>query len=1352
MGHPGAAETGRQVLLSLTVLGLIAAAAVLPFGLGAEAAKKKGEKGLFQITRSHEDDLPNYDIRTDKTAFEKLAAFRGTLNRSASEVADVRDDLVRGEDALRSEVPTLKIEYSPEIFLPEVIGTDVQKAPAFLSRPTSEKRAGALKSFLSDHKTLIGATDEQLDGLKLFADYKNPDGNLGFVEYLQEIGGIPVFRGSIKAAYTKNGELIRVINNFAPGLDYYRLSTDFGDPDEAVAAAASHINFELPTGQKTRDAARSTDLKSHYGYGEWGPTAEKIYFPTEPGVAIPAWKVLIWQPVRAYYVIVAAENGEMLWRKNITEDQTEQSTFEVYTNSNAMINSAESPAPASPTVFNPGDGTQGLPLLRSNVQRIGNESPYTFNNLGWIGNSINVTDGNNVESGLDLGPPDGVDPGSHATGNPYRVFSSSWNPPPGIPGPGDVPSTEAARRGAVIQQFYVMNLYHDELYRLGFTEQARNFQNNNFGRGGLGSDRISAEGQDSSATNNANFSTPSDGSRGKMQMFIFTGPDPDRDGTADVDIMVHEVTHGTTNRLHANAEGLNAQMARSMGEGWSDFFAHSMLSEAGDPLNGTYPLSGYVLLNGYGAVGTTNHYYGLRRFPKAIMSATGGPQNRPHNPLTFADIDQSKINTTDGAFPAMFGAHISSNADQVHAAGEVWSNALWEVRALFIQRLGWAVGNRKALQLTLDAMKISPINPTFLQGRDALIAAALGSAPSASQLQDAADVWTGFAIRGMGVGASIQIQGTGLGETRVTESFEKPNLLQLPTFTFTDSAGDNDGIAEPGEPIVLSVPLSNISGNAASTVTGDIPGAGSSVYGTIPNASTVTRQFNYNVPQGTACGSLLPLTMNVSSSLGPKSFSLPLAVGLKNITLQQNFDGVSAPAVPSGWTTATTGTGVPWVTSTTAIDSAPNAAFAASPSTSGGSELVSPSFAVNSAAATVTFRNRFLLESGFDGGVLEISINGGAFQDILTAGGSFIENGYNGTINPATNSPIAGRQSWTGLSTLITGSVNGYVTSTAQLPASSNGQNVRLRWRLGTDASMAVTGWFVDSIVIRATSSCSYSPGSVRSRGDFDGDGKTDLAIFRPSEGNWYVARTSGGINVLTWGVSTDILAPGDYDGDGTADFTIFRPTAGTSPDFFIMHSGTFTINTVAWGDPNDKPVIGDYDGDGKDDIAIFRSSNNTWYTVKSSGGLDVTAFGQAGDVAVPGKFDADNKTDRAVYRNGQWIVSNSTGGTMTANWGEPGDILVPADYDGDNRDDVAVWRPSNGFWYIRRSSNFNLDIFSWGQTGDVPVPGDYDGDGRDDPAVYRNGIWFQVRSSQGLAQGGWGVPGDLPIPRYYIP
>src|SRR6185295_17857277 len=113
----------------------------------------------------------------------------------------------------------------------------------------------------------------------------------------------------------------------------------------------------------------------------------------------------------------------------------------------------------------------------------------------------------------------------------------------------------------------------------------------------------------------------------------------------------------------------------------------------------------------------------------------------------------------------------------------------------------------------------------------------------------------------------------------------------------------------------------------------------------------------------------------------------------------ENFDGVSAPALPAGWTTASSGVEVPWVTSTTTPSSAPNDAFAPDPNNVGNTELVSPSFAVPAGGAQLTFKNLYNMEGGFDGMVLEISINGGAFQDITVGGGGFTSGGYNGTIS-----------------------------------------------------------------------------------------------------------------------------------------------------------------------------------------------------------------------------------------------------------------------------------------------------------------------------------------------------------------
>jgi hypothetical protein len=123
-----------------------------------------------------------------------------------------------------------------------------------------------------------------------------------------------------------------------------------------------------------------------------------------------------------------------------------------------------------------------------------------------------------------------------------------------------------------------------------------------------------------------------------MQMYLFTGPNPDSDGDLDADVVIHELTHGTSNRLIGNSSGLTNNMSRGMGEGWSDFYAHSVLAEPSDPINGVYAPGAYATF-GLSGLGTANAYYGIRRFPKAVIAFTGGPLNRPHNPLTFADLN-----------------------------------------------------------------------------------------------------------------------------------------------------------------------------------------------------------------------------------------------------------------------------------------------------------------------------------------------------------------------------------------------------------------------------------------------------------------------------------------------------------------------------------------------------------------------------------------------------------------------------------------------------------------------------------------------------------------------------------------
>ena len=538
------AEARRSLLLCLLILGLITAAIVVPYQYGTKAAGKKGG-GLMDRTVSQDEGIPKmWDIREERgdEYLDALSRFRQSAGRTAAAVADIRDGFVRGEAAFKQSHPTAKVEYNLDIRIPEVLTPDVHRSTIqWLTAPSTARRPDILRNFLKSNQELIGVNQSQINSLKTTADYTNPDGNLSYVRLEQEINGIPVFRGEVNAGFTKSGQLMRVINNLAPAVDYDRVSDNFGDPLAAVKSAAEHINHELRPSDVTRNNSESTDLKVVFGGGDWATTAEKMYFPTEPGVAVPTWRILFWRPVNAYYVIVDAGSGMTLWHKNISDDQTQAATYNVYTSSGAYINAADSAAPMSPYVSVPPNdptvGAQGAMITRNDITRVGNEAPYIFNNNGWITDGANITDGNANEAGIDRDGANGVD--APQTGTPNRVFTSTWNPPPGLPPPGDEPLTAQAQRGAVIQMFYLMNLYHDELYLRGFTEQARNFQQDNFGRGGVANDRVSSEGQDSSGTNNANFNTPADGGRGRMQMFLWTGPAPDRDGTADGDIVIH---------------------------------------------------------------------------------------------------------------------------------------------------------------------------------------------------------------------------------------------------------------------------------------------------------------------------------------------------------------------------------------------------------------------------------------------------------------------------------------------------------------------------------------------------------------------------------------------------------------------------------------------------------------------------------------------------------------------------------------------------------------------------------------------------------------------------------------------
>ncbi|MDQ4122462.1 MAG: PQQ-dependent sugar dehydrogenase [Acidobacteriota bacterium] len=275
---------------------------------------------------------------------------------------------------------------------------------------------------------------------------------------------------------------------------------------------------------------------------------------------------------------------------------------------------------------------------------------------------------------------------------------------------------------------------------------------------------------------------------------------------------------------------------------------------------------------------------------------------------------------------------------------------------------------------------------------------------------------------------------------------------------------------------------------------------------------------------------------------------------------------------------------------------------------------------------------------------------------------------------------------------------------------------------------------------------------------DFDGDGITDLSVFRPSQGVWYINDSSlNRMRAVHFGTQNDQPVPADFDGDGKTDIAVFR-----NGFWYSLNSSNNAFRAFQFGTTGDIPVAGDYDGDGSDDYAVYR--NNFWYIWQSSNNqFRAINWGLTGDKPVPADYDGDDKTDVAVVRGDQsgaliwYVLQSSNNSLLGLQWGGITHTPVPADYDGDRKADFAVI-VNNQTFYIRRSSNNTLQTATVLSGTNTPAIGDFDGDGKADPTVTFNYAdttkgWQIVQSTNNVRREvQYGLAEDLPIPAREVP
>ena len=471
-----------------------------------------------------------------------------------------------------------------------------------LTPPSRGARADAVRSFLSTQGRGPAA-----QSLQVVAE--NGRGAVTHLRLEQRVAGLPVYGTYVKAAVDERGRLRSVIENIVdPGpIAPARISGD-----DAIGRA---IGFHHP--------ARALNAASGFWFRT--PTAARVAVPLADGSLVEGYLVETWENAsnNLWHTVIGGD-GSVLH----AELRTASDTYKIFPNHPGVT--------AQTVVSGPGAGNAQSPV-------------------GWVTN--NTTVGNNVDAYLDRDNNNAADTGGRPVSS-TKTFEYTADLT-------QAPTLAVNQQAAVTNLFYLNNVIHDKLYRHGFNEAAGNFQTNNFGKGGLGNDAVLAEAQDGGGTNNANFATPADGSKPRMQMYLWNRSTPNRDGDFDSDIVWHEYGHGLTWRMIGTMSG---PLAGAIGEGMSDV------------------LSLYINRNDVVGEYSYNAPGGIRRFPYT------------NYPNTFSDVTGSSV----------------------HADGEIYAGTMWRLLQLW-EAAGYT--QDQLFDYVIDGMNYTPARPSYEDMRDGILAA-----------------------------------------------------------------------------------------------------------------------------------------------------------------------------------------------------------------------------------------------------------------------------------------------------------------------------------------------------------------------------------------------------------------------------------------------------------------------------------------------------------------------------------------------------------------------------------------------------------------------------------------------------